>query len=211
MENNKSQITTKGSTNDGGNDRTTTETNVSSETSNSAKENVNQPVTPPSPEEITPGTRPPSQRSIPKTPLDHESQSKGSTSIQENEKKAPSTPSQQDPSQPLLKSNKLESDTPLTCQSRGLESKIVGKEDIIDGVGSSESTNSSGIGSGLSGKSSETNSDTISVSSGGTVQPSGSKVLSLCQRGEWMIVDQILRTIQKSHIDLSQADEVCIS
>ncbi|XP_033736705.1 serine/threonine-protein phosphatase 6 regulatory ankyrin repeat subunit A-like isoform X2 [Pecten maximus] len=82
-----------------------------------------------------------------------------------------------------------------------------GLDDDPGGYGAgSESTISSGIGTG---KSSENNSDTMSVSSGGTVQsvPTSGKVLGLCQRGEWMVLDQHLRTLQKGHADLSQQDE----
>lgn len=68
----------------------------------------------------------------------------------------------------------------------------------------STATNSSGIGSGMSIKSSD---DNISVSSGGTVQPSF-RILQLCQRGEWMLLEQLLRTTEKGHPDLSQQDEV---
>lgn len=70
----------------------------------------------------------------------------------------------------------------------------------------STATNSSGIGSGMSIKSSE-NSDTMSVSSGGTVQPTV-RILQLSQRSEWMLLEQLLRTTEKGHPDLNQADEV---
>lgn len=84
---------------------------------------------------------------------------------------------------------------------------VPGAEDDPTGAGS-ESTMSSGIGTG---KSSENNSDNLSVSSGGTGQavptPTG-KVLSLCQKGDWMVLDQHLRVIQRAHPDLSQQDEV---
>lgn len=70
----------------------------------------------------------------------------------------------------------------------------------------STATNSSGIGSGMSIKSSE-NSDTMSVSSGGTVQPTV-RILQLSRRSEWMLLEQLLRTTEKGHPDLNQVDEV---
>lgn len=91
------------------------------------------------------------------------------------------------------------------------------KQDVADDitkkdVDSSGSTASSGIDSGISGKGSEFNSDTLSLGSNTTDQigsgTPGSRVLSLCQKGEWMILEQVLRSIEKNHPDLSQADEV---
>lgn len=81
--------------------------------------------------------------------------------------------------------------------------------DGVDNTGCGDSTtstatNSSGIGSGMSIKSSD---DNISVNSGSIAQPS-LRILQLCQRGEWMLLEQILRTTEKYHPDLSQPDEV---
>lgn len=81
--------------------------------------------------------------------------------------------------------------------------------DVGDNTGCGDSTtstatNSSGIGSGMSIKSSE---DNLSVSSGGTVQ-STVRILHLCQRGEWAMAEQLLRTTERGHPDLSQPDEV---
>ncbi|VDI65534.1 Hypothetical predicted protein [Mytilus galloprovincialis] len=80
--------------------------------------------------------------------------------------------------------------------------------DVGDNTGCGDSTtstatNSSGIGSGMSIKSSE---DNLSVSSGGTVQ-STVRILHLCQRGEWAMAEQLLRTTERGHPDLSQPDE----
>ncbi|KAK3089890.1 hypothetical protein FSP39_007395 [Pinctada imbricata] len=74
-----------------------------------------------------------------------------------------------------------------------------------DDASGSSSTVSSGIGSI---KSLESNSDTLSLGSGNNVSPGNSnKVLSLCQRGEWMLLEQLLRNTERGHPDLSQPEE----
>ena len=96
----------------------------------------------------------------------------------------------------------------------GKEKEPLGPEtDPNESVGGSESTVTSGIGSSsvVSGKSSDSISDVASVSSGGTVQSNqgpSRRILGLSQRGEWMILDQLLRTLSKGHPDINEADEV---
>ena len=93
--------------------------------------------------------------------------------------------------------------SPMRNPLNGLEGSV---RTLVDDTAGSTSTISSGIGSI---KSSENNSDTMSVGSGNNVQPgSQNKVLSLCQRGEWMLLEQLLRNTDKGHPDLSQSDEV---
>lgn len=108
-------------------------------------------------------------------------------------------------------------------------------EDVKGSSAASASTISSGIGSELA-KSSESNADTMSLSSGsggtpaapGAPQPQqqpqtqphtqpqphshttnhGKRVLTLAQKGEWLILDQYLRSLEKLSPDVNVTDEV---
>lgn len=79
----------------------------------------------------------------------------------------------------------------------------VGEKEKPDESSASNSTVSSGIGSGASLKSTEL--DAMSVGSG-TVGLG--KVLSLSLKGEWMLLEQVLRTLDKGNPDVSQREEV---
>lgn len=79
----------------------------------------------------------------------------------------------------------------------------VGEREKPDESLASNSTVSSGIGSGASLKSTEL--DAMSVGSG-TVGLG--KVLSLGLKGEWMLLEQVLRTLDKGNPDVSQREEV---
>uniref|UniRef100_A0A8W8JLN2 Uncharacterized protein n=1 Tax=Magallana gigas TaxID=29159 RepID=A0A8W8JLN2_MAGGI len=78
----------------------------------------------------------------------------------------------------------------------------VGEKEKPDESSASNSTVSSGIGSGASLKSTEL--DAMSVGSG-TVGLG--KVLSLSLKGEWMLLEQVLRTLDKGNPDVSQREE----
>lgn len=79
-------------------------------------------------------------------------------------------------------------------------------------INSAMSTGSSGIGSS---KSSETNSDTMSIGSYAHVPQTASstRILNLCHKGDWMVLEQVLRGLDKghSHVDmLSVGEEVSV-
>ena len=73
-----------------------------------------------------------------------------------------------------------------------------------------EMTNSSsGIGTGVSEKidaNVETNSSVASSTNARNENPD--KILSLCQRGDWIVLEQILRNTKKGHLLLSRQDQV---
>lgn len=78
----------------------------------------------------------------------------------------------------------------------------VGEKEKPDESSASTSTVSSGIGSGASLKSTEL--DAMSVGSG---TAGLGKVLSLSLKGEWMLLEQVLRTLDKGNPDVSQREE----
>lgn len=78
-----------------------------------------------------------------------------------------------------------------------------GDKEKSEDASASNSTLSSGIGSGASVKSAEL--DALSVGSG-TVGLG--KILSLSLKGEWMLLEQALRTLDRGNPDVSQKEEV---
>ncbi|XP_046353562.1 serine/threonine-protein phosphatase 6 regulatory ankyrin repeat subunit B-like isoform X3 [Haliotis rufescens] len=88
--------------------------------------------------------------------------------------------------------------------------KIREADPKTDNAGRTSAT-SSGIGSGTSSKGSESGSDTASLSSGGVYQQttsgSSDRLLGLCNRGEWMILEQSLRNMDKANPQLLATDE----
>ncbi|KAL3867733.1 hypothetical protein ACJMK2_040596 [Sinanodonta woodiana] len=65
----------------------------------------------------------------------------------------------------------------------------------------------------LSMKSSETNSETTynaSVSGSTTNIQDSDKLISFCLKGDWIVVEQILRNIKRGHSSLSVAEEASI-
>lgn len=79
----------------------------------------------------------------------------------------------------------------------------VGEKEKPDESSASTSTVSSGIGSGASLKSTEL--DAMSVGSG---TAGLGKVLCFSLKGEWMLLEQVLRTLDKGNPDVSQREEV---
>jgi hypothetical protein len=77
------------------------------------------------------------------------------------------------------------------------------ERDKPDDTSASNSTLSSGIGSGASVKSAEL--DALSVGSGTVAL---GKILSLSLKGEWMLLEQTLRTLDRGNPDVSQKEEV---
>ena len=72
------------------------------------------------------------------------------------------------------------------------------------------SASSSGVSSGASVKNDDSNSETTSTSSFGTSQGNQTqdKILALCEKGEWMLLEHKLRHIDKGSSELYQTDEV---
>ena len=69
--------------------------------------------------------------------------------------------------------------------------------------GSGGSSGTSGIGTGAS---SDASSDHGSDSRRGVVRGGGASLLSLCERGEWLLLDQRLRNLEKGSPQVSAAD-----
>lgn len=92
-------------------------------------------------------------------------------------------------------------------------SKSEGKYEKPVVAGSEETVSSSGIDCGVSEKTESITADSNSVESSSNTasrQDGHERVLYLCTRGEWILLDQHLRNLRRAHPSLSKAEPVSL-